>query len=36
MDHPDGDRNLLFGLLALQLDLIDQRQFVEACTTWGC
>lgn len=35
MDHPDGDRNLLFGLLALQVDLIDRRQFVEACTAWS-
>jgi WD40 repeat protein/tRNA A-37 threonylcarbamoyl transferase component Bud32 len=28
------DRNLLFGVLALQADLIDQAQFVEACTLW--
>jgi PAS domain S-box-containing protein len=31
MDH---DRNLLFGVLALQADLIDSVQFVEACTLW--
>jgi eukaryotic-like serine/threonine-protein kinase len=28
------DRNLLFGVLALQADLIDQAGFVEACTLW--
>ena len=28
------DRNLLFGVLALQADLIDPSQFVEACTLW--
>ena len=31
----DTDRNLLFGVLALQSDLIDSRQFVEACTLWA-
>jgi PAS domain S-box-containing protein len=30
----DTDRNLLFGVLALQADLIDPRQFVEACLLW--
>src|SRR5262245_36482249 len=30
----ETDRNLLFGVLALQADLIDTRQFVEACTLW--
>src|SRR5262245_10216124 len=29
------DRNLLFGVLALQADLIDVRQFAEACTVWA-
>jgi WD40 repeat protein/tRNA A-37 threonylcarbamoyl transferase component Bud32 len=29
------DRNLLFGVLALQADLIDQARFVEACTLWA-
>jgi WD40 repeat protein/tRNA A-37 threonylcarbamoyl transferase component Bud32 len=28
------DRNLLLGVLALQTDLIDRAQFVEACTLW--
>src|SRR5215471_1057214 len=32
--HMDTDRNLLFGVLALQAGLIDTRQFVEACTLW--
>jgi PAS domain S-box-containing protein len=31
----DTDRNLLFGVLALQADLIDPAQFVEACTLWA-
>jgi PAS domain S-box-containing protein len=31
----DTDRNLLFGVLALQADLIDRAQFVEACTLWA-
>jgi serine/threonine-protein kinase len=31
----DTDRNLLFGVLALQADLIDRNQFVEACTAWA-
>jgi WD40 repeat protein/serine/threonine protein kinase len=29
------DRNLLFGVLALQADLIDAAQFVEACAAWA-
>jgi serine/threonine-protein kinase len=31
----DTDRNLLFGVLALQLDLIDAPRFAEACTLWA-
>jgi PAS domain S-box-containing protein len=31
----DTDRNLVFGVLALQADLIDAGQFVEACTLWA-
>jgi hypothetical protein len=31
----DTDRNLLFGVLALQVDLIDSQQFVEACASWA-
>jgi serine/threonine-protein kinase len=30
----DTDRNLLFGVLALQADLLDAAQFAEACTAW--
>jgi hypothetical protein len=28
----DTDRNLLFGVLALQIDLITPDQLVEACS----
>ena len=31
----DTDRNLLFGVLALQADLIDRQQFAEACSAWA-
>src|SRR5207248_2224994 len=30
----DTDRNLLFAVLALQLELIDREQFIQACTLW--
>jgi serine/threonine-protein kinase len=29
------DRNLLFAVLALQADLLDNDQFIEACTLWA-
>jgi tetratricopeptide (TPR) repeat protein len=29
------DRNLLFGVLALQLELIDDHQFAQACAAWA-
>jgi tRNA A-37 threonylcarbamoyl transferase component Bud32 len=29
------DRNLLFGVLALQLEFIDDRQFAQACSAWA-
>ena len=35
MSSQDTDRNLLFGVLALQLDLIDASQFAEACGAWA-
>lgn len=35
MSNSTTDRNLLFGLIAMQSDLIDMRQFVDACTLWG-
>jgi tetratricopeptide (TPR) repeat protein len=31
----DTDRNLLFGVLALQLDYIDRDGFVSACAAWA-
>jgi tetratricopeptide (TPR) repeat protein/tRNA A-37 threonylcarbamoyl transferase component Bud32 len=31
----DTDRNLLFGVMALQADLIDAVQFAEACSAWA-
>jgi eukaryotic-like serine/threonine-protein kinase len=32
---PDADRNLLFGVLCLQADLIDEARFAEACALWA-
>ena len=29
------DRNLLFGVLAFQADLLDASQFAQACTAWS-
>jgi serine/threonine-protein kinase len=31
----DTDRNLLFGVLALQADLLDAPRFAEACAAWA-
>jgi serine/threonine-protein kinase len=31
----DTDRNLLFGVLALQADLLDPPRFAEACSAWA-
>jgi hypothetical protein len=31
----DSDRNLPFGVLALQADLLDPVRFAEACTAWS-
>ncbi len=31
----DDDRNLLFGVFALQLELIDESKFVDACAVWA-
>jgi serine/threonine-protein kinase len=31
----DTDRNLLFGVLALQADLINPERFAQACTLWS-
>ena len=30
----DTDHNLLFGMIALQAELIDATQFIEACLLW--
>jgi PAS domain S-box-containing protein len=30
----DADQNLLFGVLALQADVLDADQFIKACTLW--
>jgi serine/threonine-protein kinase len=32
---PDADRNLLFGVLAMQADLLDPDRFAEACAAWA-
>lgn len=34
-ERVDTDRNLLFGILALQLEHIDSTQFTEACAAWA-
>src|SRR5262245_17636542 len=31
----DTDRNLLFGVLALQADLLDVTKFADACAAWA-
>jgi hypothetical protein len=31
----DTDGNLLFGVLALQADLIDNDRFAAACSAWA-
>jgi hypothetical protein len=36
--HPrlaDTDRNLLFGVLALQADFLDASRFAQACAAWA-
>ncbi len=35
MSTPSTDRNLLFGVLALQADFLTPAQFVEACSLWA-
>lgn len=35
MTRQDSGWNLLFGVIALQLDLIDSRRFAEACSAWA-
>jgi serine/threonine-protein kinase len=35
MSAETTDRNLLFGVLALQADFLDAAQFAEACSAWA-
>src|SRR5690349_5890570 len=35
MSADQTDRNLLFGVLALQADFLDAAQFAEACSAWA-
>lgn len=35
LEPPATDRNLLFGVLALHADLIDNQQFAEICGVWS-
>ena len=35
MNEVESDRNLLFGVLALQQEFIDAQQFAEACAAWS-
>jgi hypothetical protein len=35
MSAPEIDRNLLFGVIALQDDLIDNDQFGDVCAGWA-
>ena len=35
MTASQTDRQLLFGVIALQLDILDQTRFAEACTVWA-
>ena len=34
MAAADIDQNLLFGMIALQDDLINQNEFIDACALW--
>jgi serine/threonine-protein kinase len=34
LPNADADRNLLFGVLALQAALIDNNQFADVCAAW--
>src|SRR5262245_16494755 len=35
MASADADRNLLFGVIAMQADAITRAQFVDACALWA-
>jgi len=34
MSQPSTDRNLLFGILALQMDFISRDALIKAMHTW--
>ena len=35
MKSTDADRNLLFGVIALQTDAITRTQFIDGCALWA-
>ena len=35
MSAPDANYNLLFAVVALQLDILERSRFAEACTVWA-
>jgi eukaryotic-like serine/threonine-protein kinase len=35
MNSTDADRNLLFGVIALQTDAITRTQFIDGCALWA-
>ena len=35
MTSADPDRNLLFGVIALQTDAITRTQFIDGCALWA-
>src|SRR6185295_17219257 len=35
MSQPNADRNLLFGVLALQMDFITREQLIAAMQAWA-
>ena len=35
MATSETDRNLIFAVIALQLDILEQAQFAEACSVWA-
>ncbi len=34
MPTPSADRNLIFGLLALQMDFVSREQLLDAMNAW--
>ncbi len=35
MKSADADRNLLFGVIALQTDAVTRTQFIDGCALWA-